>query len=141
MTTPVPMPLTRFCEGLSENSSSLAGARTVRSLWMLTTLSLTRLTTSTTGVLRWFQSRAVGAGPVCARLLAGGSSAQAAEISSRAMRAVGQKECVLMTPRHVQPGWDRVVPTNRRGGGIGWMAKGGGAGVREAAGVRRWREG
>src|SRR4051794_40734093 len=116
MTMPVPMPLTRFCDGLSENSSSAAGARTVRSLWMLTTQSLTRLTTSTTGVLRWFQSRAAGAGPFWMWLETGGSSAQAAEIISRAIRVVGQKDCVLMTLRHVQPGWDRVALTHRRGG-------------------------
>src|SRR4051812_22569258 len=129
MTMPVPMPLTRFCDGDRENSSSAAGARTVRSLWMLTTQSLTRLTTSTTGVLRRLQSRALGAGPFCGRLEMGGRSADAAEISSRATRVVGQNDCVLMAPRHVRPGWDCVVLTHRRGGGAGWMATGGVRGV------------
>src|SRR4051812_2757488 len=121
MTMPVPMPLTRFCDGDRENSSSAAGARTVRSLWMLTTQSLTRLTTSTTGELRRFQSRALGAGPFCGRLETGGSSAQAKEVNNTAVRTAGQKVCVLMAPRHEQSGWDCVVPTHRRGGRGGWM--------------------
>src|SRR5262245_35624867 len=48
MMMPVPMPLMRFCDGASANSSSGAAPATVRSLWMLTTAFLTFLTTSTT---------------------------------------------------------------------------------------------
>src|SRR6185437_459048 len=59
MRMPVPMPLTRLCELALENISSVFAARTVRSLWMLTTASRTRLTTSTTGVCRRFQLRGV----------------------------------------------------------------------------------
>src|SRR5262249_15063667 len=62
MTIPVPMPLMRFCEGVCENSSSMAAARTVRVLWILTTASRTRRTTSTTGVYRGFQVRDRGCG-------------------------------------------------------------------------------
>src|SRR5260370_1204474 len=57
MTMPVPMPLTRFCDGVRANRSSVAGPWTVRSLWMLTTASRTRRTTSTTGGRRRPPSR------------------------------------------------------------------------------------
>src|SRR5436190_18384173 len=52
MRMPVPMPLTRLCEGVMPKASSAACPRTVRSLWMLTTADLTRSTTSTMGVRR-----------------------------------------------------------------------------------------
>src|SRR5262249_51130888 len=116
MTMPVPMPLTRFCDGARANSSSTLTppARAVRSLWMLTTASRTRLTTSATGDWRTFQLRASGLGASAfgastfgASGLGGGSlpregsgrSARARGARRAAARAAASRErCALMRP-------------------------------------------
>src|SRR5262245_54325897 len=63
---PVPMPLTRFCDGARASRSSAPNPWAVRSLWMFTTAARTRSTTSTTGVRRGVLGRvsAAAAGPL-----------------------------------------------------------------------------
>src|SRR5262249_7373456 len=94
-----------------ENSWSAAGARTVRSLWMLTTAFLTLRTTSTTGVCRTFHDRAAGLG---------GSARTTVAVRSR---TAGRRRCVLMRPLGSRREKNRFdAPTHRQERAARWMA-------------------
>ena len=85
-------------------------ARTVRSLWILTTALLTRLTTSTTGVSRMLQSRLTGrtagtAEPGGGTATVGSWARMAADTKGKvavARNAANREGCSLMSPRGVQ---------------------------------------
>src|SRR5262249_25328752 len=98
MTMPVPMPLTRFSDGLSVWNGSLTALATVRSLWMLTTAPLTRPAAGTAGVRRGLADE-LGASRAGVPATRAGATPAARPSARASRRAVSVQ--VLVRPRAV----------------------------------------